>query len=52
MDRVKLEKRIEQMRTIIDDMMEGTSPFTYTGEQLQKLTDILNYIEREQEDDD
>lgn len=52
MDRVKLEKRIKQMYRIIEDMQEGTSPFTYTGEQLHKLTDLLNTIESEQGEDE
>ena len=52
MDWTKLDKRIREMQTIIDEMMEGTSPFTYTGEQLLKLNGLLNTIECEQGGDD
>lgn len=52
MDRTKLEKRMKEMQTIIDDLLQGTSPFTYTGEQLLKLNDLLNTIECEQGDDE
>jgi hypothetical protein len=52
MDIKKLDKRLREMQAIIDELMEGTSPFTHTGQQLLKLEGLIQTIESEQGSDE